>query len=51
MWLGPGVAVAVAVAVVEAGSGCSSWTPTWELPYARGVALKRQKKKKITGTA
>ena len=38
MWLGSGVAVAV------------GWAPirplAWELPYAAGTALKRQKKKK-----
>jgi len=36
----------VAVAMVEAGSYSSNLTPSWEIPYAMGATLKRQKKKK-----
>ena len=33
-WLGSHVAVAM----VQAGSYSSSWTPSWETPYASGMA-------------
>ena len=36
----------VAVAVMQAGSCSSDLTPSWELPYATGVALEKRKKKK-----
>ena len=36
----------VVVAVVQTGGYSANWTPSWEPPYAAGVALKRPKKKK-----
>ena len=36
----------VAVAVVQAGSCSSNSTPSLELPYATGVALKNRKQNK-----
>ena len=40
MWLGSGVAVAVA----EASAAAPIGTLAWELPHAKGMALKRKKK-------
>ena len=37
---------AVAVSVAQAGSCSSNSTPTWNLPYAVGMALKRKNKQK-----
>ena len=42
-WLGS----RVAVVVTEAGSCSSNLSPSWELPYATGMALKRKKKKEV----
>ena len=36
----------VAVALVQAGGYSFNWTPSWKLPYATGVALKKEKEKK-----
>ena len=35
----------IAVAVVQAGSCSSDLTPAWEIPYATGAALTKEKKK------
>ena len=37
----------VAVAVVKAGGYSSDLTPAWELPYASGAALKKDKNKRF----
>ena len=39
-----GSCVAIAVAVAQAGSYSSNSTPSLDLPYAAGVALKKQKR-------
>ena len=43
MWFVYGVAVAVA----QSGIYCANWTLAQKLPHAKGVALKRKKKKLI----
>ena len=42
MWLGSGIAVAV----VQTSTAASIPPLAWELPYAAGATIKREKKKK-----